>query len=195
MGCSSSKVANAPGKLGSVIVKDLPAILEEFRAKKFSLLWRGSRDGFAAAAFHKQCDGHSNTLTFVLDTNGNIFGGFTPVKWETRTQDNFKADDTGKSFLFTIKNPHGVAAQRFPLKSDQKKFAIYCLPTLGPAFGNGFDLSISDNSNVHTNSYAHMFGFTYTNDTGKGGTSPASTFFAGAGHFRLKEVEVFEVAD
>jgi hypothetical protein len=46
------------------------------------LLWRGSRDGFSAAEFHRRCDGHSNTLTLNLGTDGNVFGGFTPVEWE-----------------------------------------------------------------------------------------------------------------
>jgi hypothetical protein len=195
MGCGSSKVQNAPGQFASLVVPSLPSFLEEFKAKRFLLLWRGSRDGFAAQAFHKHCDGHGNTLTFVADTKGNVFGGFTPVKWETRTSDNFKADDSGTSFLFTIKNPFSVPEKKFALKPDQKQFAIFCSPAYGPAFGNGFDLAVSDQSNTHTTSYAHMFGYTYANDTGKGGASPSSTFLAGSGHFSVKEVEVFEVLD
>jgi hypothetical protein len=34
--------------------------------------------------FPGRYDGHVNTLTVFLDTNGNIFGGFTPVEWESR---------------------------------------------------------------------------------------------------------------
>jgi hypothetical protein len=40
-----------------------------------------------------------------------------------------------------------------------------------------------------------MFGFTYVNDTGKGGVSPSSTFFTGSGHFSVKEIEVFEIGN
>jgi hypothetical protein len=63
----------------------------------FSLLWRGSRDGFGAGDFQKLCNGHANTLTVILDTNGNIFGGFTPVEWESYAR--YKADRSLKSFL------------------------------------------------------------------------------------------------
>jgi hypothetical protein len=32
---------------------------------KFTLLYRGSRDGFSSNVFHSKCDGHLNTLTIV----------------------------------------------------------------------------------------------------------------------------------
>jgi hypothetical protein len=34
--------------MGSVIVSDFPAIFNEFRAKRFSVLWRDDRDSFGA---------------------------------------------------------------------------------------------------------------------------------------------------
>jgi hypothetical protein len=64
----------------SQIISYLPELFEEFRLKRFVLLWRGSRDGLNSHAFHSRCDGHGNTVLLILDTNGNIFGGFTPVK-------------------------------------------------------------------------------------------------------------------
>jgi hypothetical protein len=73
-----------PGPWNSVIVSAFPAIFAEFRSKLFSLLWRGSRDRCYASDFHRHCDGHANTLTVMLDTKGNIFGGFTPVEWESQ---------------------------------------------------------------------------------------------------------------
>jgi hypothetical protein len=66
----------------------------------FQNLWRGGRDGFGASQFHGRCDGHANTLTVLLDTKGNIFGGFTPV-----------TDESQKSFLFTLTNPQNVGAR------------------------------------------------------------------------------------
>jgi hypothetical protein len=50
---------------------------------KFSLLWRGSRDGFGASQFHGRYDSHANSLTLIWDTNGNIFGGFPLLKRES----------------------------------------------------------------------------------------------------------------
>jgi outer membrane murein-binding lipoprotein Lpp len=59
----------------SRIISDFPEIFAEFRGKQFVILCRGSRDGFKAKEFHRRCDGHANTLTVILDTKGNIFGG------------------------------------------------------------------------------------------------------------------------
>jgi hypothetical protein len=86
----------------------------EWKEKPFTLLWRGSRDGFRAADFHSRCDDHTNTLTLVQDTKWNIFGGFTPLAWESYTRkkpnaSKFKADLSRRSFLFTLKNPHALA--------------------------------------------------------------------------------------
>jgi hypothetical protein len=70
-------------EIDSLIVADFPLLFDEFRAKRFNLLWRGSRDGFTTQEFHLRCDGRANTLTLIADTDGNVFGGFTPVKWES----------------------------------------------------------------------------------------------------------------
>jgi hypothetical protein len=50
------------------------ALFAEIHGKRFTLLWRGSSDGFLAQNFHDRCDGRANTLTFIEDTEGNIFG-------------------------------------------------------------------------------------------------------------------------
>jgi hypothetical protein len=130
--------------LSSLIISSFPIIFAEFRRKTFKLLWRGSRDGFGAQAFHDRCDGHANTLAIILDTNGNIFGGFTPVEWESRTPRArppmgrgmmmmqwglrklkcCKPDDSLQRFLFILKNPHSVTARRFLLEAEEKHRAI-----------------------------------------------------------------------
>jgi hypothetical protein len=55
---------------------------------KWSLLYRGTRDGFGGRDFHSKCDGHSNTLT-ILKAKGSdfIFGGFTTVCWDCSSRD------------------------------------------------------------------------------------------------------------
>jgi hypothetical protein len=176
--------------IDSVIFSDFPAIFSEFRGKRFSLLWRGNRDGFKASDFHIRCDGHSPTLTVILDTAGNIFGGFTPVAWESRTSNCCKADDSLKSFVFTLKNPHNIAARRFALKAEQKHQAIYCYSGHGPRFGSGADISVYDGCNANTNSYTNL-GNSYANDTGLNGKE----VLTGSRNFRAKEVEVFEITE
>jgi hypothetical protein len=57
-----------------------------------------------------------------LDTEGNIFGGFTPLKWESGN--GWRADDSLKTFLFTLNDPHNIAARRFALKAEAKRYAM-----------------------------------------------------------------------
>jgi hypothetical protein len=68
-------------KLALRIVWFFRLLFDEFRGKRFVLLWRGIRDGFGTEDFHWRCDGHANTLMLILDTGENIFGGFTPLQW------------------------------------------------------------------------------------------------------------------
>jgi hypothetical protein len=169
-----------------VIISDFPDIFSEFRGSRFSLLWRGSRDGFHARDFHTRCDGHANTLTILLDINGNVFGGFTPVEWESRTSAPYsKADPSRRSFVFTLKNPHNVPARKFALKAEQKDQAIVCDYEWGPGF---FDFRVSNNCNANTASSACL-GYSYTNDTRLDG----NIFFAGLELFQVKDIEVFEI--
>jgi hypothetical protein len=184
----------------SAIVSDFPALFAEFRGKYFNPLWRGSRDGFSASQFHDRCDGHANTVTVVLDTNDNIFGGFTPVKWESKVwngkpwaADNcFEADESQQSFLFTLKNPNGVTPRRFGLKEEMKQFAVYRCDRFGPCFGGscwGCDFGVSDPSNDKDKSSTSNFGHIYINDTGRDG----KTLLTGSAEFKVKEIEVFEI--
>jgi hypothetical protein len=174
----------------SVIVVDFPKIFREFHWKRFSLLWRGGRDGFRANDFHRHCDGHANILTLISDTNGNIFGGVTPVEWESRRPKRsgddsyaYKTDPSQKSFLFTLKNPHNFPARVFALKDA---IACYCSFDCGPHF---CDMGIFDYCNTSTQNWAGRFGFRYTNDTGLDG----DTFFTGSARFTVNEIEVFEI--
>jgi hypothetical protein len=188
----------APAGFASLIIADFPALFAEFRGKGFTLLWRGSRDGFRAGDFHDRCDGHANTLTFIEDTERNIFGGFTPVKWETPSSwkavfgdDGNRADWSLKSFLFTLKNPHKFPARKFALKAEQKaqkkSMLIGCNSTWGPHF---CDICVYDNCNANSTSWTEL-GRCYANDTGL----KRETFFTGSLRFRVKEIEVFEITD
>jgi hypothetical protein len=150
-----------PVGFDSLIVSDFPEIFAEFRGKRFSLLWRGSRDGFGARDFHGRCDGHANTLTVILDIKGNVFGGFTPVEWGSSGL--VKADASLRSFLFTLKNPHNIPARRFALKAEEIWRAIGYNSGRGPCFG-GIVIYANCNANTNTDSSTWL-GITYTNDT------------------------------
>ena len=50
---------------------------------EWRLLFRASRDGFAALTFHFKCDNKGPTIT-VVKSGGNIFGGFTENAWTSK---------------------------------------------------------------------------------------------------------------
>jgi hypothetical protein len=169
----------------SVVFWDFPAVFEDFKEQAFTLLWRGSRDGFDASDFHSHCDGHANILIVILDTKGNIFGGFTPLEWESDCGP--KSDPTEKTFLFTLKNPHDSPARRFALRAEKKAFAIGCHRKFGPCIG---DIMVNDNYNVASLNHTNRFGDNFDNDTGIDG----DTFFTGSSDFQGNEIEVFEIS-
>jgi hypothetical protein len=68
-----------PFSVDSLILSHIPSSLKDFQGKKWTLMYRGSRDGFMAANFHGRCDGRPNTLTIIETTKGYIFGGYTPA--------------------------------------------------------------------------------------------------------------------
>jgi hypothetical protein len=121
----------------------------------------------------------------ILDTEGNIFGGFTPVEWESNS--GYKADDSRKSFLFPLRNPNNIPARKFALKAENKAVAINCNSEYGPYFGAG-DIAVFDNCNRNKNSWTSL-GSVYANDTGLS----ASIVFTGSFNFRVNEIEVFEI--
>ena len=60
--------------------KILKGWLPEAMVGEWRLLFRASRDGFVASAFHSKCDNKGPTVT-VVKSGANIFGGFTEKPW------------------------------------------------------------------------------------------------------------------
>jgi hypothetical protein len=184
-GVIASKFGRCGRLIDSTIVNSIPWILRDFHRREWTLLYRGSRDGFASSNFHGQCDGKSNTVTLIETTNGHIFGGFTPLAWDSSTGST--ADRTRGSFLFTLKNPRGTAERKFSLLNAS--CAICSHSSYGPRFGSNADISVADGCNGNASSYTHL-GAGYENDTGLDGKQ----VFTGEYYFTAKEVEVFSIA-
>jgi hypothetical protein len=179
----ANSVGSGP-RLESNILETIPSILKDFEAKTWRLLYRGSRDGFGSSDFHSKCDQQSNTVTILLTTDGYIFGGFTPIAWDSGG--TYKADNTGKSFLFSLKNSWNTEPKLFRL--SRPDHAIVCNPSYGPVFGSGNDIQVVNNCDQNTNSYTKL-GTSYTNDTGIDGRQ----VFTGQHRFQVKEIEVFSI--
>jgi hypothetical protein len=169
----------------STILSEIPQILKDFETKTWQLLYRGTRDGFAASTFHAKCDEQSNTLTIILTTAGYVFGGFTPIAWDSSS--SYKPDDTGKSFLFSLTNPRNSEPKIFPI--SRASHSICCSASCGPRFGSGYDIYVADRCNENTNSYTNV-GHSYKNDTGIANDQ----IFTGERGFQVKEIEVFAIS-
>ena len=63
---------------------DLIRICEFNSNDKWTLLYRGTRDGFGAKDFHSKCDGKSPTLTLIKAQGSEyIFGAYTQASWKS----------------------------------------------------------------------------------------------------------------
>jgi hypothetical protein len=164
----------------SSILATVPAPLKQFEEKKWKLLYRGSSCGFRSCDFHRACDGHPNTVTVILTMNGNIFGGFTPIAWNSNEE--WEADDSQRSFLFTVKDESGRPPTAFPIVNCEH--AIQGNPSYGPMFGGGSDLWVANKSRTWQ-STCKGSGHTYRNEQ--------VGAFLGEPNFVVKEIEVFSI--
>jgi hypothetical protein len=99
----------------------------------------------------------------------------------------YQADDSLRSFLFTLKNPHGVPARKFALRAGEHA-AIMCDSRQGPIFGCGC-IYVSDNCNANRDNRTAFFGIQYDSE------EKGKDFLTGADHFTVKKIEVFQIAD
>ncbi len=153
---------------------------------KWSLLYRGTRDGFGSDGFHSKCDGHSNTLTILKAKQTSfIFGGFTTAEWNSSNQ--YKSDRN--AFIFSLTNRDNTPVK---MKVDPNRHysTIWCGSGLGPTFGVS-DICIANNANTTMDSYSRL-GNTYKHPQYRYGTNEAQTFLAGSFHFQLDEIEVYQ---
>jgi hypothetical protein len=156
---------------------------------KWTLLYRGTRDGFDSNDFHSRCDGRANTLTILKAKESSyIFGGFTSVSWESSTDSKWKSDPSAFIFSLTNKDNRSVKMKIGPNRHDN---AIYCSPEYGPTFGCGFDICIGNTANTAMDSYSYL-GTTYSHPQYLEGTNEAETFLAGSYSFKLVEIEVYQ---
>ena len=153
---------------------------------KWSLLYRGTRDGFGAGVFHSRCDNHSNTLT-LLKAKGSefIFGGYTTVSWDGSRGPKSDAN----AFIFSLTNKDNKPLKMKVDPNRPNRYSIIRSPDFGPIFGN--DIFIANNSNTTMDSRSNL-GFTYRHPQYAFDTDEAVSFLAGSFNFQLDEIEVYE---
>ena len=108
---------------------------------KYTLLYQATRDGGLSTTFHKLCDDQGPTLTLISTKEGWIFGGYTDTSWEYSKTNYFfwKFKSTNNTFIFSLS-----LRKKYPPSIDHPQ--IICSGSKGPAFGQGFDILVSEQS-------------------------------------------------
>jgi len=153
----------------------------------FKLAYCGSRDGFTAAAFHRLCDNRGPSVVVIQSTNGNIFGGYTPLPW--KSDEKAYNDASNSSFIFILRNHTNIKPCK--MRQRQGNYAIYCNSTYGPTLGNAHDIYISDNCSTIGTSYCNPgFGF-HAPSPYVYRKADTKALMAGTRNFKVKEIEVY----
>ena len=162
-------------------------ISEWCECNQFELLFRGTRDGMTANAFHNKCDNQGPTIILIKNDKDHIFGGYAPISW-TKDEGNKNAQ---KSFLFTLTNIYNTKPTKF--QSKNKGNEVYHHKDCGPIFGkDGMDLCIYSNFSEKNGPNAN-FPTSFQDGLGKKGsifTSDNNTK-----NFTVKEIEIFKLLE
>ncbi len=148
------------------------------------LLYRNTRDGATAEAFHRKCDGVPGTVVLAKARNGFVFGGLNTSTWgDVNAATSLSgAKQAPGSFLFVLPSDERPDdAQQFPLKGSDASH-VKCHPNEGPTFGAGPDLTINPAKDAKSTS---NLGTTYC--------CASPTTLAGSSSFDVAEFEVFRL--
>jgi hypothetical protein len=148
----------------------------------WSLLFRASRDGSAAATFHSRCNNQGQTLVIVR-VGTYVFGGFASESWKST---NAYVNVPGCS-LFVLVNAHGSLPTLIPCTSNSH--AMYDSQSYGPTFGAGFSLHLSDSCTNNSSSYCALISTHYADFLALGQNT-----FVGSRNFQVSDYEVFRRA-
>lgn len=113
-----------------------------------NLLYKASRDGWSAAAFHRKCDNKGATYTRAIITDGRVLGAYTSLSWSSTIQ-NYQHDTTafmydGKTKYFSTYGAWGAG-----------QYATYMNSSNFPTFGGGHDMYISG-KHMYSNSFTFL---------------------------------------
>lgn len=151
--------------------------------KKYTILYKASRDGCCATTFHNRCNNRGPTVTLLYNTYDSVFGGYTSVSW--RSVGGYQTDV--KAFLFRLYNYANWSPAKMPVRNSS--YSIYDVASSGPTFGSGPDL-ITFTGELQTHyEYFNLnrtanFGHSYDSN-GQSSSSMSN------GNMQIKDIEVY----
>ncbi|GBB93253.1 hypothetical protein RclHR1_02140006 [Rhizophagus clarus] len=99
----------------------------------FNLIYRTSRDGNTAEAFHKKCDNKGATIVIIkVEGSEQIIGGYNPFNWNSSNRYTTTTD----SFMFSFKDRRNAKTAKVGYSNGT--YSIGCYSTFGPIFGGDF---------------------------------------------------------
>jgi hypothetical protein len=144
------------------------------------LIYKGSRDGMNASAFHNKVNGKGATITILKNSFGHTIGGYTSLDWGSA---GCYAGDTS-AFLFSL--------------DTNRKFsptvwsggAVCAYQPYGPTFGGGHDLMIFGWMHNGNDCYHNPHSFDYQ---GARLTKTSHEGGSWAGMFKVVWIETYQV--
>ena len=150
--------------------------------KKIELLYRGTRDSMKGNSFHNKCNNKGETLSLFENDQGNIFGGYASIPWESKGV----YQNTPDSFVFTLTNIYNIEPTKFPSVNSGKE--ICDSSNYGPCFGQGKDIGIFFNGTNYSG-----FPKSYQDTSGKGKSIFTGNLNNNIKDLKIKEFEVFQL--
>ena len=163
-------------------VEFLNKIYEWCGNKKLDLIYRATRDGATADAFHKKCDNQGPTLCLYKNDKGNIFGGYASISWENSGCGK-KAPGT---FIFTLSNIYNIPPNKFDLKINQD--GVFHYNNQGPVFGDNAFLIVNTLGKNRT-----LFPDNFIDNLNKGKSIFTGNENNNDQYFNIKEIEIFKI--
>ncbi len=126
------------------------SLSEMTQSTKGNLLYRATRDGFTAQAFHLRCDQIKNTITIIKNNLNYVFGGYASADWNSHGSYTYDPN----AFLFSLKRNGTSFKDKFIITNPN--YALYGHANYGPTFGSGHDLHICNQSNISNGCYSGL---------------------------------------
>ena len=165
------------------------SLVEMSKSKKGILLYRATRDGFAAQTFHTRCDGKTNTITIIKNNLNCVFGGYASASWNSSNQ----YINDPNAFLFSLRRNGKSSNDKFTIKNGASSLVGHSCH--GPIFGGGHDILVCNQSNVTFGSYTN-FGHSYNLPVGYIHGGNAKSFLAGnSNKWTTTEIEVYQIVE